>query len=41
MIAGLKKIDGFVRDAVHEAVFLGDPTRPTTRKKISQWLRLT
>lgn len=39
MIACLKKINGFVRDAVHEAVFLRDTARSTTREKVPERLR--
>lgn len=36
MIAGLKKINSFVRGAIHQAVFLGDTAGPTTREHISK-----
>ena len=38
VISGLKKINSLVTDAVHQAVFLRDTARPTTRQKISQSL---
>ena len=38
MVPRLKEIDAFVRDAVHQAMFLGNATRPATGKHKSQWL---
>ena len=36
MVSGLEKIDRIVSDAVHEAMFLGDAARPTSRQDIYQ-----
>jgi hypothetical protein len=39
MIPGLKKIDGFLGDAVHQAMFLRNTPRPTICEQMPQRLR--
>jgi len=40
MVTSLKKINGFVADAVHQAVFLRDAPRPTSCEQVSERLGL-
>jgi hypothetical protein len=41
MVSSLEEIDGFIRDTVHQTVFLADTTRPATCQQISEKLRLS
>jgi hypothetical protein len=40
VVAGLKKVDGVVADAVHESLLSRDPSGPEFRAEVLQWLRL-
>jgi hypothetical protein len=40
MVSGLEEINGFIRDTVHQSVFLADTTRPAAGQHISERLRL-
>jgi len=41
VVSSLEEINGLVCDPVHQAVFLSDAARPTTRQYISQRFRLS
>ena len=41
MVSSLKEINGFIRDTVHQSVFLADTTRPAACQHISERLRLS
>jgi len=41
MVSSLEEIDGFIRDPVHQSVFLADTTRPAACQHISKRLRLS
>ncbi len=41
MVSSLEEIDGFIRDAVHQPVFLADTTRPAACQYISERLWLS
>jgi hypothetical protein len=41
VVSRLKEIDSLGGNAVHKAVFLGNPPRPTTGQHIFQWLWLS
>ena len=41
MVSSLEEVNGFIRDTVHQPVFLGKTTRPTACQHISERLRLS
>ena len=41
MVSSLEEIKGFIRDTVHQSVFLADTTRPAACQNISERLRLS
>ena len=41
MVSSLEEVNGFIRDTVHQPVFLANPTRPTACQHISERLRLS
>jgi hypothetical protein len=41
MVSSLEEINGFIRDTVHQPVFLADTTRPAACQHISERLRLS
>ena len=41
MVSSLEKVNGFIRDTIHQPVFLGNTTRPTACQHISERLRLS
>ena len=40
MVSSLEEINGFIRDTVHQSVFLADTARPAACQHISERLRL-
>jgi hypothetical protein len=41
MVSSLEEINGYIRDTVHQPVFLADTTRPAACQHISERLRLS
>jgi hypothetical protein len=41
MVSSLEEIDGFIRDTVHQSVFLADTTRPAACQHIFERLRFS
>lgn len=41
MVSSLEEINGFIRDTVHQTVFLADTTRPAAGQHISERFRLS
>jgi hypothetical protein len=41
MISSLEEVNGFIRDTVHQPVFLADTTRPAAGQHISKRFRLS
>ena len=41
VISCLQKVDSIGADEVHNAVLLGETTRPSSSSKVFQWLRFT
>jgi len=41
MVSSLEEVNGFIRDTIHQPVFLGNTTRPTACQQISEGLRLS
>jgi hypothetical protein len=41
MVSSLEEVNGFIRDTIHQPVFLADTTRPAACQHISKRLRLS